>query len=100
MGRKWQIAVAGTVLLVAVGIYVGRDQATLARIGTVFAAKQTCSCLHVSGRSLQSCMTDYDPVLARWFTWQVADSQVTVSAFGIFSSTSVFEDGFGCHVTR
>jgi hypothetical protein len=43
-------------------------------------------------------MTDYDPADARWFTWQIGDRRVTVSALGVFSSTAVFDEGFGCHV--
>ena len=100
MVRKWQLIVAGVMVLIAVGVYVGREQVALARIGTAFAAKQTCSCLFVSGRSLNSCRRDYNPDVARWFTWRVGERSVTVSVLGIFSSTSVFESGFGCHVAH
>jgi hypothetical protein len=98
--RRWQIVVVCVLLLVAVTVYLGRDQLALARIGSGFAAKQTCSCLHVSGRPLASCMKDFDADAARWLSWQVGDRSVTVSALGLFSSTSVFNDGFGCHVSR
>ena len=101
MIRKWQVGSAAAVLIVTGAVYLGRDQVALARIGTGFAAKQTCSCLYVSRRSFPSCMTDFDPTTARWFAWHVDERNVTVSAlFGIFSSTSVFDDGFGCHVVE
>jgi hypothetical protein len=99
--RKWHIASGAALLIVAGAAYLARDQMALARIGTGFAAKQTCSCLYLSRRSLSSCMTDFDPAAARWFAWRIDDQSVTVSAvFGIFSSTSVLEDGFGCHVVE
>lgn len=102
MRRKWQVGSAAAVLIVAGAAYLVRDQIALARIGTGFAAKQTCSCLYVSRRSLPSCMTDFDSATAQWFTWHVDDGRsVTVSALlGLFSATSIFDDGFGCHVVE
>jgi hypothetical protein len=99
--RKWQIVIGAATLIVAGIAYLARDQVALARIGTGFAAEQTCSCLYVSRRPLGSCMTDFDPAAARWFTWHVDERKVTVSALlGVFVSTSVFDDGFGCHVVE
>jgi hypothetical protein len=95
---KWRIAVLAVTGIIAIGAYFARDQIVLVRIGTAFAAKQTCSCLLVSRRSPESCMKDYDPEVANRFSWHVGDRRVTVSALGIFSSTAVFDDGFGCHV--
>ena len=101
MKRKWRIALGAGVLIAGGASYLGRDQVALANIGTGYAAKQTCSCLHVSRRVLASCRTDYDPATARWFTWHVNERSVTVSAlFGLMSATAVFEDPFGCHVAE
>lgn len=61
MVRRWRIAIVGVVAIAAVGVYFGRNEVALVRIGTAFAAKVSCSCLFVSGRSPGSCMTDYDP---------------------------------------
>ena len=51
------------VVLVIVGgtLFFGRDTWATAKIGTVYVAKQTCSCLFVAGRPMDSCRTDYDP---------------------------------------
>ena len=94
MRRKWQVGSAAAVLIVAGAAYLVRDQIALARIGTGFAAKQTCSCLYVSRRSLPSCMTDFDSATAQWFTWHVDDGRsVTVSALlGLFSLGLMIRD--------
>jgi hypothetical protein len=99
--RKRYIAIGTALLIIGGTVYFARDQVALAHIGTGYAAKQTCSCLYVSRRPLPSCLTDFDPATARWFTWHVGERSVTVSALlGFFSSTSVFDDGFGCHVAE
>jgi molybdenum cofactor biosynthesis enzyme len=99
MRGNWRI-VAVTALVAAIGAaaWFGRDIAAFARIGTTYAAKQTCSCLFVSGRPLASCKTDYPADTAKQFTWTVDGNDVTVSAVGgLFSAKATFEDGYGCH---
>lgn len=101
MRRKWLYSLIGaTAVLIAVGVYFARDQITLAEIGTAFVAKQTCSCLFVSRRQADSCKGDFDPAAAQWLSWQIEARSVTVSAFLIIRSTAIYEDGFGCHLTR
>src|SRR5258708_79142 len=58
----WLVAIAVIAIIAA---YFARGQIALAEIGTGFAAKETCSCLFVSRRQLDSCKRDYDPVQAR-----------------------------------
>ena len=41
------------VVVVAVALFAGRDTWATAKIGTVYVAKQTCSCLFVAGRPLE-----------------------------------------------
>ncbi len=100
MRGKWRVGLIGVISLAAVGAFLARDQIALAQIGTSFAAKQTCSCLFVSGRPLESCKGDYNPTAAHWFSWRVEQRSVTVSALLVFSSTAIFEEGFGCHLAR
>jgi hypothetical protein len=70
-----------------------------------FAAKQTCSCLYVSRRTLDSCKSDYDigltPEIARSLSWAVTPTTVTVtSGDGAVSREARFDDGFGCHLVN
>lgn len=98
MGGKWVLA-GGVAALLAIGAaaWAGRDVYAFARIGTTYAAKQTCSCLFLSGRELASCKTDYPQDAVSQFTWKVAGDKVTVSAAaGLISATAQFEDGYGC----
>ena len=49
------------VVLLGVAIWFGRGTYQTARLGTVYVAKQTCSCLFIAHRTPESCRTDYDP---------------------------------------
>ena len=89
--------VAGTVLL-AGAVYAGFQGASLARIAAGYAAKQTCSCLFVSGRSPESCDGDLRGVVARVTAWQVDGATVSASVLRVFAARAAFEEGFGCHV--
>lgn len=98
MKRKWQLLVVVLVLLLGIGVWGGRDTLATARIGTTYVAKQTCSCLFVAERPLDSCRTDYDDEAVRSLDVVTSDSSVTVSALGgLISSRAEFEQGYGCH---
>jgi hypothetical protein len=88
------------VVLVGIGILVAWHGVPTLRIATAYAAKQTCSCLFVSGRSLDSCLLDFDPGLSRWFSWDSTEPAVVVSFAGTISSEAAITDGAGCHVAR
>ncbi|MDX2233320.1 MAG: hypothetical protein NW200_02365 [Hyphomonadaceae bacterium] len=98
MKGKWGwAALAVVVALAGAGAWFGRDAVAFARIGTTYAAKQTCSCLFVAGRTMDSCKTDYPQDAVKQFTWAVNGGDVTVSAAGgLISATATFEDGYGC----
>lgn len=86
------------VVLVAGALYAGRDTWASAKIGTTYVAKQTCSCLFVAGRTMESCRTDYDPAAIKPLTVATTDKSVKVSALGgLVSARAEFEQGFGCH---
>jgi hypothetical protein len=88
------------VVLVIVGgtLFFGRDTWATAKIGTVYVAKQTCSCLFVAGRPMDSCRTDYDPAAIKPLTVEKLEHGVKVTALGgIVAAQSEFEPGFGCH---
>ena len=60
-GKGLLIGLVVLVAIVAVAMFAGRETWATAKIGTVYVAKQTCSCLFVAGRPMESCRTDYDP---------------------------------------
>ena len=92
------IAVVVVVAIVGVAMYAGRDTWATAKIGTVYVAKQTCSCLFVAGRPMDSCRTDYDPAALAPLHIEPTQNAVEVSALaGLVSARSQFEPGFGCH---
>ena len=98
MKRKWELVVVVLVLLVGIGVWSGRYTFATARVGTTYVAKQTCSCLFVAGRSLDSCRTDFDDEAVGSPDVVTSKSSVTVSALGgLISSRAEFEQGYGCH---
>jgi hypothetical protein len=96
--RKGVIALVVLVAIVGAAMYFGRDTWTTAKLGTVYVAKQTCSCLFVAGRPMDSCRTDYDPAAIKPLTVEKLENGVKVTALGgIVSAQAQFEQGFGCH---
>ena len=68
----------------------------LVHIGAGYTAEQTCACLFVSGRSLESCRGDLDP-MARWLvSLTPGHDEVTTRSLVIAHATARYEKGFGC----
>lgn len=68
----------------------------LAEIGAGYTAQQTCACLFVSRRPLESCRMDLER-MARWFiSVKVGDAEVKTRAFGLAAATSRYQAPFGC----
>jgi hypothetical protein len=98
--RHKGVAITVVVLVVIVGIamWAGRDTWASARLGTVYVAKQTCSCLFVAGRPMDSCRKDYEADAIKPLTIEATNDSVQVSALsGLVSAKAQFEQGFGCH---
>ena len=96
--RKGLIAIIVLVVLMGAAMFFGRDTWTTAKLGTVYVAKQTCSCLFVAGRPMDSCRTDYDPAAIKPLTVEKLEHGVKVTALGgILAAQAEFEQGFGCH---
>ncbi len=97
-GKGLLIGAGVLVAIVGVALYAGRDTWATANLGTVYVAKQTCSCLFVARRRMDSCRTDYDPAAIKPLTVEATDNSVKVSALaGLVSAQAEFEPGFGCH---
>ena len=98
MKRKWLLIIGVLGVLIALGVWGSRDTFATARTGTVYVAKQTCSCLFVAGRPLDSCYTDFDAKDVRPLRVSVASNSVTVSALGgLISARAQYDLGYGCH---
>lgn len=74
-----------------------RGQAAFAHIATGYAAKQTCSCLHVSGRPLASCLADFPEDARGSISVTENGDEVRASVlFGAIRAQARYEPGFGC----
>lgn len=100
MRGKWLLIAVGVAIVAGAGW--GADKVLYrARLGTAYAAKQTCSCLFIAHRSMASCSTDYAPADVRQLHWRSASDGVTVTALGgRIARRAVFEPGFGCHLVN
>lgn len=100
MRKYWLVIGLAVIVAVGVGGYFGMQGPMLyGRIGTTYAAKQTCSCLFVSGRSLEACQADLPGADARrMLTLSVNGHQVKASAYGLVNATATYEEGYGCRV--
>lgn len=99
--KRWMWIGGATIVALALGAFVWslQDDMAYARIATGYAAKQTCSCLSVSGRTLESCLDDF-PEDARGNIHVQAESDVVTASvlFGAVSASASYEEGFGCRI--
>ena len=104
MSRKRWLWVGGVGLAAVVLSSIAwsmQDDVAYANIATGYAAKQTCSCRFVSGRTLESCIADF-PADAR-DALSVTENGATVRAsvlFGAISAEATFEDEYGCRIVN
>jgi hypothetical protein len=98
LARRKRLALAVLVLLlvaVAVAWRVFRVPLLL-NIGTGYAAQQTCACLFVSGRALESCLGDLEPLARKLISVDPGATEVTASGLFLEKATARYEKGFGC----
>lgn len=103
MSRKFWIWAAALIFVAAgagAAIWTLRDDFAYAQIASGYAAKQTCSCVHVSGRPLSSCIGEFPPE-ARGQIEVSQDGEVVRASvlFGVISAEARYEEGFGCSAT-
>ena len=102
MSRKRLVVVGGIVfvaIVISSVVWSLRDDVAYAHIAAGYAAKTTCSCLHVSERSMDSCLSDLPEEARNNFTITEDADRVRASAlFGAVSSEAVFEEEYGCRV--
>jgi hypothetical protein len=88
--------VAFAILLGAVFAWRTFRVSALLDAGAGYSAQQTCACLWVSGRALESCKTDLDPLARKLVAIHVGTNEVTASGLGVATATATFEKGSGC----
>ncbi len=102
MSRKrwiWIGALGVFAIAVVAAAWSMRDDFAYARIATGYAAKQTCSCLHVSGRVLESCVADFPEDARNSINVTAEAGRVRASVlFGAISAEAAFEDSYGCRI--
>lgn len=83
--------------LVAIALaFTIRKFAPLGRIGTGYAAEQTCACVFVSGRALDSCRADLDPLARRLVSISVGSDEVRASSLGLERARARYDAATGC----
>ena len=90
------VLVAVVILLAAAFAWRRFRVSGLLEAGAGYSAQQTCACLWVSGRTLESCKTDLDPLARRLVSIRVGADEVTASGLGLATATAAYEKGFGC----
>jgi len=95
--RKWIAlgVIVSLVIAVAVAWRVLRVS-LLVNIGTGYAAQQTCACLFVSGRTIDSCLGDLEPLARKLISVHPGAAEVTASGLLLDTATARYEKGFGC----
>lgn len=97
--KYWLWIVAALALAIGAGLWAARGQIAYAHIATAYAAKTTCSCVHVSGRSLASCTADFPPDAQGLITVTERGDRMRASVlFGAISAEAVYEGEFGCRI--
>ena len=87
------------IAIVLTGLLAGCDAVERPAVNaTRFVARMNCSCVFVSGRDLQSCMTDL-PDEAAWLPVEVDRDARTVTAGALWiKGVAEFNEGRGCRL--
>src|SRR4051812_46430211 len=94
--RKALLLVPAVLLVGLVVAYRLLHVSDLAPIGAGYVAQQTCACLFVSGRSLESCRGDLDPLARTFVSVTAGPTQVKARSFMMASASARYEKGYGC----
>lgn len=95
------ITLAVMLVLIVAGWQVWlKDQVAYAKVATAYGAKQVCSCLHVAGRPMDSCMDDFTTDIS---AVSIADDGAITRASvlgGLVGARARFEPGLGCTLVK
>ncbi len=99
--KRWFLIVGVALAGVALPglVWSLQDEVQYARIATGYAAKQTCSCLNVSGRTLDSCVADFPEESRGLISVKQEGQNVRASVlFGAIGAEATYEEGYGCEI--
>jgi hypothetical protein len=98
LARRKRLALGVVVFLLVAVVVAWRvfRVPLLVNIGTGYAAQQTCACLFVSGRTIESCLGDLEPLARKLISIHPGAAEVTASSFALATATARYEKGFGC----
>jgi len=95
----WVGGIALAAVVIGSAAWSMQGQIAYASIATTYAAKMTCSCLHVSGRALESCVADFPEDARRNITITQNGDTVRASVlFGAISAEAVSDGEYGCRI--
>ena len=94
MRKRIALAVAG-VLLVAIAL-VARRFVPLGKLGTGYAAEMTCACVFVSGRTVDSCRGDLDPLAQKLVSIDVGSDEVRTRSALLVRGRARYSPSTGC----
>jgi hypothetical protein len=93
-----RIALAVAALMAAALLLAARHFVPLGRLGTGYAAELTCACIFVSGRTLDSCRGDLDPLAQKLVSIAVGSDDVRTSAIGVSRARATYSAATGCTI--
>src|SRR5690349_7051960 len=98
LARRKRLALGAVALLLVAGVVAWRVLRVplLLNIGTGYAAQQTCACLYISHRTLESCLGDLEPLARKLISVRPGADEVTASGLLLVTATAHYEKGFGC----
>jgi hypothetical protein len=68
----------------------------LAFLGAGYAAQQTCACVFIAKRNLESCRGDLDPLAQKMVSISVEDHAVIAASLVVFSALARYDEAYGC----
>jgi hypothetical protein len=91
-----RIALAVAALLVVALLLLARRFVPLGKLGTGYAAEVTCACVFVSGRTLDSCRGDLDPLAQKLVSIHIGNDDVRTSSIGVIHARAQYSPQTGC----
>ena len=88
------VLAAGLFIGAAVAVRVGHLP-ELSHIGAGYTAEQTCACLFISHRTLESCRGDLEP-MARWMVAVTPGTDAVTARSLVWQATARYQKNFGC----